>query len=165
LPASLPRSTPGATQVGFESDLPLATGVSTTTFDLPKSMAMSMKQSTPKVAADRSLSDRFEAFQQAEMNGKLSPGGAGNGAKFDLAQAAALDRRANSKQASNGGDASGESLARLIAANAGAVPSVGTNSAKGADEASEKKPLSRFSQSQRRTPAWTRNHARWRQGD
>lgn len=158
--ARLPGPGPGAVQTSFESDLPLATGVSTTTFDLPKSMALSMKNAPPSAAARQTLSDRFEAYQQAEKNGQLGPA---DGPKFDLAQAAALDRRSASRKTSDAEQAS-ESLARIIAANAGAVPSgSGSGSKAAVEEPAEKKPLSRFSPSQRKTPAWTRNHARWRQ--
>lgn len=156
--AGLPGASP-VSQTGFQSDLPLATGVSTTTFDLPKSMALSIKKAPSKFAAKQGLSDRFEAYQAAEKNRQQAQGVPANGARFDLAQAAALDRRGSSKQASDQGLASPESLARFIAANAGAMPSAGA----APEEKSEKESPSRFSSEPRKKPAWTRNHARWRQ--
>ncbi|HEV7281660.1 MAG TPA: hypothetical protein VGN57_15770 [Pirellulaceae bacterium] len=160
--AALPGAAPGAMQTGFDSDLPLATGVSTTTFDLPKSMALSMKKAPPGASGVKGLSDRYKSHQQKRIDAATEPS---NGAVFDLAQAASLDRRAKASQSQSAAQASTESLARLIAAHAGAVPAVSGNAstdAKAAD-ASAKDPRARFSPSQRKTPAWTRNHARWRQ--
>lgn len=160
----LPGPSPGVSPTSYESDLPQATGVSTTTFDLPTSMALAIKKAPPRSMAPQSLSDRFEAYQEAERNAKAAGlNGGANGPVFDLAQAAALDRRGAASAPKSQGPMSPESLARFIAANAGAVPSVGDAAAKDSEEKSEKKSLSRFSPSQRRTPAWERNHARWRQ--
>lgn len=163
LPAGpIPGPDPGAAHVGFDSDLPLATGISTTTFDLPKSMAMAIKTAPSNYGAKQGLSDRFHASQAAERNmptaGLNAPA---NGVTFDLSQAAALDRRSKTSSKSQA-QADAQSLARLIAANAGGMPSVGVTP--NASEAkAEKKPPGRFSSEPRRTPAWTRNHASWRQ--
>jgi hypothetical protein len=160
----LPGPSEGVSPTGYQSDLPQATGVSTTTFDLPKPMALAIKKAPQRRAAPQSLSDRFEAFQESERNAQAAGlNGGANGPVFDLAQAAALDRRSSVGASKSPRQMSPESLARFIAANAGAVPSGGDSAAKASDEKSEKKPATRFSPSQRRTPAWERNHARWRQ--
>ena len=140
------------TAASFDSELPKASGVSTTTFDLPSSMSLAMRNAPPT-----SRTYDLSKGQAAANEGPSKSDGPANGTVFDLAGAAKLaDAKSEAKL-----------LSKLMgdeALKAGVEPatsrfSKGKNSGEGDEEELK---VNRFNSRKRSPPSWDRNRdQRW----